>query len=73
MKRDPQLDNITDTSNKFAVGVDSAGDLVILMRDSLATLTKADAVVLAAWLLVLTDCREDQLQRVAGEIRVGLE
>jgi hypothetical protein len=56
-----------DTSNDFLVGV--RGDDLVVMRPLRGCITKAEALRLAAWLVVLADPLGEQWAEVMAAVR----
>lgn len=55
-----------DSGNWFLVG--GRGDEIVILRQPTGTLTKAEAVNLAAWLMVMADPTGEEFERVVKEI-----
>lgn len=54
------------TTNKFGVATKSSGSLVILMPPR--ELTKADALLLAAWLVAMAEDEPGEFERVRAAV-----
>lgn len=55
-----------DTMNKFMVG--SRGDRVVVVLPPFSSISKEDAVNLAAWLVVMSDVSRDDWEKFLTEI-----
>lgn len=55
-------DEAIDTSNKFAVGVQVAGGIMIMLPPA-GPISKKDALIFAAWLVTMAD-EKGEFQRV---------
>lgn len=62
-----QKSSITDTSNQFMVGARNNGARIVVVRLN-AIMTKAEAINLAAWLVVLADPTAEEFDRVVLQI-----
>lgn len=55
-----------DTINRFMVG--SRGDRVVIVLPPIMSISKEDAVNLAAWLVVMSDISRDDWEKFLTEI-----